>query len=74
MIFRDILGEQTRKVAMTIRNSHRSRFMAAVVALSVAIPIVGIAADWRHPRDELINRPAGPFACLPSEPACELRM
>lgn len=59
---------------MTVWNSCRLRFMAAIVALSVVVPVIGIAADWRHPRDELINRPAGPFACLPIEPACEDRM
>lgn len=59
--------------AMTTWNAFRRRFMAAAVAVSVAASVTGTAMDWR-PRDELINRPAGPFACLPGDSLCEPRM
>jgi hypothetical protein len=46
--------------------------MVAILALAIAVPAMAVAMDWRNSPDELINRPVGPYACLPSAPSCDI--
>jgi hypothetical protein len=57
---------------MTHMNPRRRQFMAAILALAIAVPAMAVAMDWRNSPDELINRPVGPYACLPSAPSCDI--
>lgn len=47
------------------------QIVVAVLATTVLTLAIGVPADRRTPLDELINRPASPFACGPGEPFCE---
>ena len=47
------------------------QIIVAALAATVFIHAMGFPTDWRGSRDELINRPASPFACGPGQPFCE---
>lgn len=48
----------------------RTQAFAAAVLTAVATPALGIGGGWERPREELVNRPDRPFACLPLEAVC----
>lgn len=49
------------------------RIMVVIVVLGIAASAAVGMPDRNALRDELINRPIGPLACLPAHFECELR-
>ena len=58
---------------MIVLHSRWWCIMVAAVALSIAVPAIASMPDRNVLRDELVNRPAGPLACLPTHAECDMR-
>jgi hypothetical protein len=48
----------------------RMQMLAAMLLTFMAGSAHSVVNNLHEPQGELINRPDGPYACLPREPAC----
>lgn len=48
----------------------RVQVLAGILLALMASSTRSVVNDWPEPQGELINRPDGPYACLPREPGC----